>query len=451
MTRDGKPVGLGGIFRFWTPMAGTWLMMALEAPFLAAVIARLDDPKHNLAAFGVAFSMAILVEAPVIMILSASTALVEGPVSYRMLRRFTYALNLTLTVVMLAMLVTPLWRSIAAHAIGLPPRVVELTQWALLIMVPWPAAIGYRRFYQGLLIRHGLTRLVAYGTVTRLLTMVLASLFLFATTRLPGALVGAAALTAGVCVEAVVSRIMVHGVVRLVVGATNETPSGTTLTYRRITVFYTPLALTSLIGLAVHPAVAFFMGHASFALESLAVLPVVNSLSFVFRSVGLSYQEVAIALLAEDDRNTAPTTRFAILLAAASSAAMALMAFTPLAWTWYHEVSGLSTELTLFALTPTRILTVLPALSVLLALQRAILVNARATAPITWATVIEVGGIVATLLLCIGRLDLVGVTAAAIGFVVGRFGGNVYLVPPCAKVVRRAGAAAPRGCAPGTR
>ena len=183
MVHDGKPTDLGRIFRFWIPMAGTWLMMALEAPFLAAVIARLDDPKQNLAAFGVAFSVAILVEAPVIMILSASTALVEGPVSYRMLRRFTYVLNLALTAVMLAMLVTPLWRSFAAHAIGLPPEVVELTQWVLLLMVPWPAAIGYRRFYHGLLIRHGLTRLVAYGTATRLLTMALTSLFLFAMTE----------------------------------------------------------------------------------------------------------------------------------------------------------------------------------------------------------------------------------------------------------------------------
>ena len=31
------------IFRFWAPLAATWLMMAAEGPFLAAVIARLAD------------------------------------------------------------------------------------------------------------------------------------------------------------------------------------------------------------------------------------------------------------------------------------------------------------------------------------------------------------------------------------------------------------------------
>ena len=64
-------------------------MMALEGPFLAAVIARLPDPKFNLAAYGVAFAFAILIEAPVIMIMSASTALVEDGPSFRRLRNFT--------------------------------------------------------------------------------------------------------------------------------------------------------------------------------------------------------------------------------------------------------------------------------------------------------------------------------------------------------------------------
>ena len=43
--------------------------------------------------------------------------------------------------------------------------------------------------------------------------------------------------------------------------------------------------------------VTFFMGQARFSLESLAVLPVINSLVFIFRTPGLSYQEAAITML----------------------------------------------------------------------------------------------------------------------------------------------------------
>ncbi len=65
------------ILTFWLPLAGTWFMMAVEGPFLAAVIARLPGPTENLAAFGVAFVVAIFTESPVIMMMAASTALVE--------------------------------------------------------------------------------------------------------------------------------------------------------------------------------------------------------------------------------------------------------------------------------------------------------------------------------------------------------------------------------------
>ena len=61
-------------------------MMAVEGPLLAATIARLPDPKVNLAVHGVAFAIAILVEGPVIMLMTAATALVRDAHSYRRLR-----------------------------------------------------------------------------------------------------------------------------------------------------------------------------------------------------------------------------------------------------------------------------------------------------------------------------------------------------------------------------
>ena len=73
-----SPVTYRRIFRLWVPLAATWLMMSVEGPFLAAVIARLDEPTFNLAAYGVAFAFALIVEAPIIMILSAATALGQG-------------------------------------------------------------------------------------------------------------------------------------------------------------------------------------------------------------------------------------------------------------------------------------------------------------------------------------------------------------------------------------
>ncbi len=422
-----------GILRLWAPMAGTWLMMSLEPPFLAAVIARLAEPKENLAAFGVSFAVAVLVESPIIMILSASTALVQGPASYRRLRNFTYGINAVLTVAMVVMLATPLWRWLATDLLRLPGSVAGLTWTALLILVPWPAAIGYRRFYQGLLIRQGNTRLVAYGTVIRMVSVTLTVVLLFLLSDLPGAWVAAWGLTLGVSTEAVASRFMARSAVREFKEAEVDT-----ISYRRIALFYWPLAMTSVIGLAAHPVVTFFMGHARFPLESLAVLPVVNSLSFIFRAVGISYQEVAIAVLSRDDGSFPLVVRFAGWLSGLASLAMALIVFTPLATVWFRTLSGLSAELTGFALTPARILVLLPAMSVILSLQRAILVHSRNTAPITWATAFEIGVIVTVLWFGTAQMNLVGATAAAIAFIAGRVACIVTLIPSTGAAARAA-------------
>ena len=88
------------VFSTWWPLAASWVMMALELPAVSAVIARLADPNVHLAAYGgIVFPLALVVEAPIIMLLSASTALSKDMDSYRKLRRFMFWSAFGLTVV----------------------------------------------------------------------------------------------------------------------------------------------------------------------------------------------------------------------------------------------------------------------------------------------------------------------------------------------------------------
>lgn len=424
------------VLAFWLPLAATWLMMSVEGPILAAVIARLADPTYNLAAYGVAFAFAILVEAPVIMLMSASTALVEDAPSLQRMRRFTWALNGIATVLLLLMLVPPVYDLVMRGLMGLPDEVARITYGALWIFLPWPAAIGYRRFLQGLLIRADRTRLVAAGTVIRLAAMVVTALALAVAADLPGAWVGSAALSVGVMVEAVAARLMARETLAELTDTPPDDPDAVP-GYRDISHFYLPLALTSLIGLTVQPMLTFFMGRAPAPLESLAVFPVVHALSFVFRSFGLSYQEAAIALLGRHNEHVAMMGRFALVLGLATSGALGLVAFTPLSRLWFEVLSGLSPELAAYAVWPTRLLVPLPALSVLLSLQRAILVQGRRTGPISGATTVEVIGIAILFPLFGFGLGWTGVTAAFIAFLGGRLAGNLYLLRPVREVLAR--------------
>jgi hypothetical protein len=427
--------GLGQkrIFGFWWPLAVTWLMMSLEGPFIAAVIARLPEPKFNLAAYGVAFAFAMLLESPIILIMSASTALVHDRLSLHKLRVFTYALNGGITLAMALIVFTPVFGALAEGLIGLPPEVARLTHRAAILLLPWPAAIGYRRFYQGILIRSGLTRLVAYGTVVRLASMGSAALAGALWGGVDGALVGAAALSAGVAMEAVASRVMSLRAVRRLKGtapkrdpAALEENSGA-MSYGFIWRFYYPLALTSVLNLGVNPVVTFFVGQSRLAIESLAVLPVVNSLVFLFGSVGLAFQEVGIALVGQSREGYAALRRFALVLALCGAGGLTLVAFTPVLNLWLEALSGLSPDLACVASMPIRLLSIMPALTVIISFQRAMRVAAKDTPPITWATVLEVGGIIAGLWMGIRGFHWVGATAAASALLLGRLSGILCL------------------------
>ncbi len=422
------PLTHARIFRFWMPLAATWLMMAVEGPFLAAVIARLAEPIYNLAAYGVAFSLALVVEAPVIMLMSAATALARNRLSYLRLRTFTHVLNAAVTLAMGVALLPPVFNTIALELIGLPPEVASRTYIALLILLPWPAAIGIRRLYQGVLIRHGLTRRVAYGTVVRLAAMFGTAFLLVRHGGIEGAWVGAAALTMGVSCEAVASRLMTDGTLRNLMETPGEA-TGAVSSWGSLTRFYYPLALTTLLSLGIHPVVTFFIGNSRSSLESLAVLPVIGSLVFIFRSLGLAYQEVVIALIGDNHEGYVPLRSFAILLSLGLAVGLSLIAWTPLAGVWFRVVSGLSPELAAFALTPARILSVIPGLTALLSFQRAVMVMRNTTDGITWATIIEVGLVVVVMWLSISYLDAIGAVAAAAALLIGRIGANLYLTP----------------------
>ena len=423
------------IFRFWVPLSATWLMMSVEGPFLSAIIARMLNPEFNLAAYGVAFSFAMIIEAPVILLMTASTALVKDLHTFKKLRNFTYALNTIATGLMFLLVVPSIFYFITIDLVKLPVEVAKLTHTALIILIPWPGAIGYRRFYQGILIRNNLTKRVAYGTVVRLSCMSLTALSLHFFTNVEGVVVGAGALASGVTGEAIASKIMALGVLKKIKSGEIRTAESGNLTYRGIIKFYYPLALTSMITLGVQPMVTFFMGQSRMALESLAVLPVITSFVFIFRSIGLSFQEVGIALMGKNKEGYGPLRNFAFMLGLIVVSVLGIIAFTPLSNVWFYDVSGLSIQLTDFAKLPLIIMVIMPGLSVLLSFQTAVLVESHHTKPITFSTLMEFSGIILTMFISIKYFDLVGVVAATLGFIIGRIGANLYLFPPYFKAL----------------
>jgi hypothetical protein len=419
----------GRIARFWLPLEATWLMMAAEGPFVAALIARLAAPKENLAAFAVATALAWMVESPIIMMLSASNALVKDGVAYRKLRRFSNVLNAIVTAVMIILVTPPVFNFVARGIMDLEADVARLAGHAMIFLVLWPGAIGFRRFYQGILISDGRPQAVTWGTVIRLTTMAATGLVFALVFHMPGASVGAGALGAGVLAEGAASWFMARPTVRCLRRQNDaECAFGHSLTANGVVSFYAPLALTSFLSFFINPLTTFFLARGRMPLESLAVLPVVVGLGFVFRTAGIAIQEVVIALVGEGGENRRILNGFTLKVGIISTIGLAAVVFTPLATVWYGTVSGLSSELAAFSILPGALLVLLPFLEAVLSYERGVLVKAHRTAPISVAVGVQLAVTTAVFALMVLVLKTVGADSVGPALTLGYATGVAILV-----------------------
>jgi hypothetical protein len=405
------------IHKTWWPLAASWLLMAMELPALSAVVARLPNPQINLAAWGgVVFPVSLVIEAPIIMLLAASTALSKDMASYRWLRRFTLWAGAVLTLIHILIAFTPLFDLVVVRLIGPPQEIVEAARLGLKLMTPWTFSIAYRRFNQGAMIRFGHPRAVSIGTAIRLLAdgaILFAGLLI---RTVPGIAVAGAAVSLGVICEAVYSGVRVRPVVR------DELPQAPIveppLQMSAFLAFYIPLGMTSLLTLLLLPLGSAALSRMPLALASLAVWPVVSGFIFMLRSIGVAYNEVVVALL-DEPAAVASLQRFAAVLAGAATTLLILLAATPLSSWWFETVSGLPPDLAEMARRSVWFALPLPAFNVYQSWYQGILLHTRKTRGITEAIAISLG--VSLVVLAVGvRLGTifglyVGWTAFSLG------------------------------------
>ena len=196
-SRSDHSVNYRKVLAFWLPLALSWLLMSFEGLWIQGVIGRKPDAETQLAAFGLMFSLSVLIETPVIMLLATSNALSRDRQSFRVLWRFMMGVNVFVTTLAILMAFTPLLDVYLGSLLNVPGHIIEATRPGMKIMILWGAFIGYRRFHQGIIIRQGNTRYIAYGTVLRALSSSGVAIGLGAITTIAGAVVGAVALILG--------------------------------------------------------------------------------------------------------------------------------------------------------------------------------------------------------------------------------------------------------------
>ncbi len=369
------------VFRTWWPLAVSWILMGFENPAISAVVSRLADPKINLAAYGgLVFPLTLMIEAPIIMLLAASVALSRDRDSFLRLRRFMNGLSAGLTLAHIVVAATPLYDVLARSVIHAPEEIIGPARIGLLITIPWTWSIAYRRFNQGVLIRFGHSLKVGIGTGVRFAADATVLTIGYLVYDVSGIVIASCTLVAGVISEAIYVHLAVRKTIREQLMP--APPLGHPLTARTLLGFYVPLSLTQILLLLVNPIGSAAMGRMPLPLESLAVWPVVASAGYIARGFGGAYNEVVVALV-ETERSTRVLKRFALGLAAASTAVLLLLMIPPVGHAIFAGLLGLADPLPHLAAMGLYLLLPLPALTVLQSYLQGVMLNSRRTRGIT--------------------------------------------------------------------
>ena len=110
---------------------------------------------------------------------------------------------------------------------------------------------------------------------------------------------------------------------------------------KQMILFFIPLGITPLLNMLIRPIGSAALSRLPDPLMTLAIWPVISSLSFLIVTPGAALHEVVIAMLDRPGAKAA-LQRFMGMVMAVQLVLMMLLGFTPLAYVWFAKVSGLT-------------------------------------------------------------------------------------------------------------
>jgi len=356
--------------------------MASEMPFINGWLARLNDAERMIAAFGIVAVISITIESPVIALLPTSTTLSRTRQSYCQVRRFTLHLMAGTTLLHFLMGWTPLFDLVIKQWMQVPESLIASTRAGMKIMLLWSAAIAYRRFKQGVLIRYGEAHYVSKGSMLRLFVSAGAATLLAVSTGLPGIVVATLALSCGVVAEAGYAHWAARKIIAKNFDPDVPSPDEPELSYRDLVKFHWPLAASNLLFLLTSPLIAASLARSPNPEFSLAAWPILSGLLFFSRAPVVALPEVIIALDQEMGSRKA-LKNFSLAIGIISSLALAVVSYTPLAEFYFQTMINVSAELAAIATLGGKIGLLIPISMAGVSLYRGWMAAHRMTMPVS--------------------------------------------------------------------
>jgi hypothetical protein len=363
--------------------------------------------------------MALLVEAPVLMLIDASVARSTNPESFHLLRRFTLGLGILVTIVGLLVSLTPLYMVIVEGWMNIPTDVAAEARPTLALLSFWPLPIAWRRTYQGVLIRAGRTTSISVATGVRLVSLAGALFVGLLLLTEQGAIIAGLAMDLSVVVEAALITWATRPLLRDgLFGPAALDEVGPPLTLRELWRFYRPLAMTTLLRQATRPLLSAGIAAAAMPRASLAAWPVAWGFVTLIGGPVWAVQQLTTAL-ATDETSYRRVRSFSLILSVVFTLLLGLVAFTPVYGVVMGGVYNLSPALQALALPATQLMILYPMLMGMQSVLRGVMIRKGYTGAVRAATTADVLTLAVAIGIGVWLFSFTGVVLAALAVMVG--------------------------------
>jgi hypothetical protein len=197
-----EPLTLSRLGRFYWPLALTSVLTVLSWPLTNAGLGRAAAPAQSLATWPVVLSMLWLFTTPLQMLQQMTIALVVDRSSLRTVRCFALGLGGAASGLLALSAFTPLLEFLLLRVLAVPAEITGFIVPAVGLLVSLPFLTAAQGFYQGLLISRKRTGEVRTAMGANLLTLIGVLAAGIQQGTVPGSLLAASAMTAGLLTEA---------------------------------------------------------------------------------------------------------------------------------------------------------------------------------------------------------------------------------------------------------
>ena len=358
--------------------------MSIQCPILQRFISDFNNHIVNLAVFGLLFSISLFFEGIIIPFFPATVALVKS--HSELFRVRFYALYFSSIVALVFSTVfyfDSIFNLVFIDALNLDPLAISIIKKCGIIFIS-PLLVGYRRFYQGLLVIQDKNSYITFGTIFRIIAMVFTFITLNQYVVAPSAVLAITALISGYAAEALFIRIG-YAFNKIKFQSTAEESSS--LSYKDIFKFHYPLALNTAVSISSQPLILFLLSKGENALVSLALYPVLANFVFLCGCPVKAMLELIINIARKTCGKLQEVKKFHTGIAIVI---LAFMFFTPCKFIFDNfyglDENSINTVSIAYYLLP-----FLPALEAMLVWRKACFMTEKRTLIITVASYLELG------------------------------------------------------------